>query len=384
MNESSPSAKEPSRPRRDSSGRWGWTTGSCAAAAAKAALRLLCNPGNQGSEIDIPLPDGARVTLPLAEQRLLQPGVARAAVRKDAGDDPDVTDGSLVQADARWTEGHEVTLKAGPGVGRVTKKGLALAPGEPAINPIPRKMIHQAVREVTSRGVEIVIAIPGGEEVARRTFNPRLGVEGGLSILGTTGRVRPFSCQAVQDTLTCAISVAEAEGVTAPVFVPGHIGRRAAQGLFDLRDEQVIEVGNAWGYALDGLTGPGFAQVLALGHPGKLAKLAVGDWDTHSARSGSPLPWLASLAGSAAANDAPAAVGTVEGFFADLAPDQRQVVADAAARGIQQAIATRLAARLGPDSAPTVVVVLVNLQGQVLGQTGEVGPWKGKAEGCPS
>ena len=140
---------------------------------------------------------------------------------------------------------------AGEGVGTVTKPGLQVPPGEPAINPVPRQMILAAIRDVTARGVRVEISLPGGREIAAKTFNPRLGIEGGLSILGTTGIVRPYCTRALQDALKCTLDVAAACGVTAPVLVPGNIGASAARRHFSLREEQVIEAGNEWGFVLD-------------------------------------------------------------------------------------------------------------------------------------
>jgi hypothetical protein len=177
----------------------GYTTGTCAAAAAKAAAMILSGfPIPR--KVDVELPDGERVILPIVYAEGMH-CLARAGVQKDAGGDPDITHGCLVVASVEWEEGEGVSLAAGDGVGIVTKPGLPLAPGEPAINPVPRAMIQKAVREVTGRGVRVTISIPGGRELADKTFNPRLGVEGGLSILGTSGLVRPFNRQALCKTL---------------------------------------------------------------------------------------------------------------------------------------------------------------------------------------
>ena len=146
-------------------------------------------------------------------------------------------------------------------------------------------MIRDSVREVTDRAVRVTVSIPDGETLAAKTFNPKLGVRGGLSILGTTGRVRPFSCPALQESLRCALQVALALGLKDLVFVPGHIGEKAAHRHFVLRPEQVIEVSNEWGYMLGQAVREKVPRLLALGHPGKLAKLAEGMWDTHSGRS---------------------------------------------------------------------------------------------------
>ncbi len=255
-------------------------------------------------------------------QSHLDPKAVTAAVRKDAGDDPDVTHGLEVRVRLSWNDEaagqasnlsaptaagclchqknstqagclrYGVKFVAGEGVGTVTKPGLQVPPGEPAINPVPRQMIVAAIREITARGVRVEISVPGGREIAAKTFNPRLGIEGGLSILGTTGIVRPYCTRALQDALKCALDVAAACRVTAPVLVPGNIGARAARRHFSLREEQVIEAGNEWGFVLDLLSRHAFRAVMLLGHPGKLAKLAAGHWDTHSSRSGQVTHYL--------------------------------------------------------------------------------------------
>ncbi len=216
-------------------------------------------------------------------------------MRKDAGDDPDVTDGLEVRVTLSWDDAAEATFVAGEGVGTVTKPGLQVPPGEPAINPVPRQMILDAIRDVTPRGVRVEISVPGGREIAAKTFNPRLGIVGGLSILGTTGIVRPYCTRALHDALRCTLDVAAACQVTAPVLVPGNVGARAARRHFSLRDEQLIEVGNAWGFIVDLLAQRAFSAVLLAGHPGKLAKLAAGQWDTHSARSSQATLYLGRL-----------------------------------------------------------------------------------------
>jgi cobalt-precorrin-5B (C1)-methyltransferase len=347
--------------------RTGYTTGSCAAAAAKAAVRLLA--GGRGVErLEIPLPGGARCELPLAYCRLTESG-AEAAVRKDAGDDPDVTNGALIQASVAWNEGDDVEFRAGEGVGTVTKPGLAVPPGEPAINPVPRRMISEAVREVTPRGVRITIAIPGGGEIARKTFNPRIGIVGGLSILGTTGIVRPFSCSAIRETLRCSLSVADAAGIRAPVFVPGHIGERAVRAQFSVADGQVVEVGNEWGFVLDEALRYPFSALLIVGHPGKLAKLTGGDWDTHSGRSGSALPIVAAMHAKILGRPA-ATAATVEGIFAALPETDKKRLGDALGGAILKAVEKRTVRRLN------TAVVLIDIGGHTIGASGDLKPWQ--------
>ena len=347
--------------------RTGYTTGSCAAAAAMAAVRLLAG-GRVDECVEIPLPGGERIVLPLVYARLTERG-AEAAVRKDAGDDPDVTNGALILASVAWSEGEEVEFSAGDGVGTVTKPGLAIPPGEPAINPMPRRMIREAVREVTPRGVRVVLAIPGGAELAKRTFNPRLGICGGLSILGTTGIVRPFSCSAMRESLRCSLDVAAAASIREPVFVPGHIGERATREHFRVADEQVVEVGNEWGFVLDETLRHPFSALLIVGHPGKLAKLAVGDWDTHSARSGSALPVVAATHATVLGRPAAPAT-TVEGLFAALEATEKKTLGNALAAVVRKAVVTRTGERLTP------AVVLIDLGGRIIGQSGDLKPWQ--------
>jgi cobalt-precorrin-5B (C1)-methyltransferase len=299
------------------------------------------------------------------------PTTATAAVRKDAGDDPDVTDGLEIVATVSWNDGSEVTFSAGEGVGTVTKPGLQVPPGQPAINPVPRRMILAAVRQVTSRGLHVQIAIPGGREIAGRTFNPRLGIAGGLSILGTTGIVRPYCTRALHDALRCAVDVAVACGQTALVLVPGAIGARAARARFSLGDQQLIEVGNAWGFVLDLLPRHSWRALLLVGHPGKLAKLAAGQWDTHSRRSDPPLGLLAELCGTGVGGPG-SGVGatTTEGLFAALDERRRKEVGNALAARIRRAVADRL------QAVWPVAVLLVNMSGQTLGCDGDLSPWR--------
>jgi cobalt-precorrin-5B (C1)-methyltransferase len=348
--------------------RSGLTTGTCAAAAAKAATLVLL--GNENlREVDIGLPDGTRVAMDLVYARK-SGSAAEAAVRKDAGDDPDVTHGTMIIARVACLDTPEIRLIAGNGVGTVTKPGLSIPPGQPAINPVPRRLIREAVREVTEKGVEVVLSIPGGKELAEKTFNPRLGIAGGLSILGTTGRVRPFSSPALKISLKCSLDVAAACGVEAPVLVPGHIGERAARRHFHLRDEQLIEVSNEWGYMLDCAERYRFRGVMVLGHPGKLGKLAMGEWDTHSSRSKSAVPWISDLARSLGCPTGD--IQTVEGIFSVLSAAERKKLGDALASEVLKAVRQR------PQGSLAVAAVLVNMQGDWLGGAGEMGLWKRK------
>lgn len=504
--------------------RTGFTTGTCAAAAAHAAALLLAHaargvpsahapsldrrsaievePYEPPEAVSIALPSGASACLLVAFAEVVGTGpeaVARAGVVKDAGDDPDLTHGLTVIATLRYDDSitaasrvsedragadgaapgpreprgeravtrpvEGVRFAAGAGVGVVTKPGLQVPVGEPAINPTPRRMIAAAIRSIPAFAdseatpLRATISIPGGAAVAAKTFNPRLGVVGGLSIIGTTGIVRPFSHAAVRDSIACALDVAHAAGVTAPVLVPGHVGERAARGLYDLAPEAVIEVSNEWGFALEAFLiradptrapalgdaptdanaggganpappgdrelgllahrpearGPrgdvgahgsaavgaceaatGFRRLLAVGHPGKLAKLAMGYGDTHSRASPSALPYVLAAwadlcrakpvnatggAGTGdkaigavdedeakALNHAMEETTTVEGFFKALrehAPDAARALGDRLAEAVRIAIHAR--------ARCPCAVVLVSMAGEVLGAASHEG-----------
>ncbi len=347
--------------------REGYTTGSCAAAAAKAAV-LLLDRGEKEREMDIPLPDGKRLSIPIVDLKLAGDG-AEATVQKDAGDDPDVTDKALIRAAVCWRGDQKVTFVAGTGVGIVTKPGLAIPPGEPAINPAPRSMITKAIREVTSRGVQVTISVEKGEELAAKTFNPRLGITGGISILGTTGIVRPFSLAALQETVRCSLSVAAAAGVKMPILVPGHIGERAARRDFNTVPEQVIETGNEWGVALDESVKHPFTALMALGHPGKLAKLIRGDFDTHSHRSQSAVGIVEAFHKAVIGRPA-AKVATVEGIFMALETQQRRRLGDRLAEAVREAITKKVGDKL------IVATVLIDLSGRIFGEAGDTQKWR--------
>jgi cobalt-precorrin-5B (C1)-methyltransferase len=347
--------------------RCGYTTGTCATAAAKAAAQHLCE-GIAPESVEVPLPDGSRAVFAVIASELTTFGAARAEVRKDAGDDPDVTHEARIVAEVEFIDGDGVEFVAGDGVGTVTKPGLSLPPGEPAINPAPRRMIREALREVTPRGVRVTISIPGGRELAEKTFNPRLGIVGGISIIGTTGIVKPFSAPALKASLKCALDVAAASGVTAPVLVPGNIGERAALRNFPLADGRIIQVSNHWGFMLDEAAAePRFERFLMLGHPGKLAKLVDGEWDTHSSSSASATEAVARI--GRGLPGAPILEGmTVEGIFASCPQEQVGLLGDALAVAVHQAIRERIGGR---DFA----VVLVNLAGDILGTFGNLQSW---------
>jgi len=349
--------------------RQGLTTGSCAAACAKEAVMVLSGQDAPKS-VKIPMPDGGREEIYI-KRAGIDGARAFAETIKDAGDDPDVTHGTIVRVFAEWADGADVFFAAGEGVGVVTKKGLQIPPGEPAINPAPRKMIIDAVREVSGRGVLITVSIPGGDEIAKKTFNPRLGVEGGLSVLGTSGRVRPYSHPAIIESLKCALNVAVANGVASPVFTAGNIGTRSVTGMFDVEKERVIEVSNEWGVMLDFASSHPLKSLLVAGHPGKLAKLAEGWWNTHSSKSGNAAPFTAALAEKITGRKLDV-IDTVEGVFAQLSDEDKEKMADELAALISKAVSGKL------KNGAAVAVALFDMQGNYLGGCGDMSEWRRK------
>ena len=276
--------------------RRGWTTGTCATAAARAAYEALFT-GNFPDPVDVLLPNGSRPAFSLATTHI-GAGEAQAGIIKDAGDDPDATHGALILSTVRrGPVGTGVTFKAGPGIGTVTRPGLALPPGEPAINPVPREMMRTAITEAskilgTTGDVEIEISIPGGEEIARSTLNGRLGIVGGLSILGTTGIVIPYSCAAWINTIHRGIDVARAVGLTHVAGATGNTSERAIQQLYQLSEVALIDMGDFVGGMLKYLRRHPVRRVTVGGGFAKMTKLGQGLLDVHSRRGEVDLNWL--------------------------------------------------------------------------------------------
>ncbi|MCL4676901.1 MAG: cobalt-precorrin-5B (C(1))-methyltransferase [Pararhodobacter sp.] len=273
--------------------RRGWTTGACATAAVKSAFAAL-RTGQFLDPVTIRLPKGEAPSFSLALEELGN-GWARAGVIKDAGDDPDVTHGCLVIATVR-EGGAGVRFKAGIGVGMVTREGLPIPPGEPAINPVPRRMMQEAVAELGGRDVEIEIGIPGGETLAQKTWNPRLGIVGGLSILGTTGVVHPFSCAAWIASIHRGVDVARAMGLRHVAGCTGSASEDAVRAHHGLPLEAMLDMGDFAGGLLKYLRDHPVPRVTIGGGFGKICKLAQGALDLHSGRSQVDLEWLAALA----------------------------------------------------------------------------------------
>ncbi|MHB1929994.1 MAG: cobalt-precorrin-5B (C(1))-methyltransferase [Acidimicrobiales bacterium] len=296
--------------------RTGWTTGTCASAAAKAAACSLLYGVTPG-DVEVGLPGGRRVSFPVLDR-----GRGRAGVVKDAGDDPDCTDGAELTAEVAWTDGApgSVELLGGEGVGTVTLPGLGLPVGAPAINPVPRRMILAALAEVTHRAVRVTISVPGGDVMAEKTSNARLGIVGGISVLGTTGIVRPFSTAAYRASVVQQIDVAAAQGERFVVLATGsrseHAARREQPGLPPVC---FVEVGDFTGIALRRAAARGMERVVLVAMVGKITKLAAGVMMTHFHRSKVDGELLAEVAADVRAPpevvEAATATGTARHFF---------------------------------------------------------------------
>ena len=309
--------------------RRGYTTGSCAAAAAQAAVFMLLT-GEKRKKVQLMTPKGIGLTLPL-EDICLTGQSASCAVRKDAGDDPDATDGTLVYARAEYlaseeesskeenlTEDHlkscyqkgtwpKLYLDGGAGVGRITKPGLSCPVGKAAINPVPRDMIFGEAERICEEmgftgNLKITISIPEGERIAEKTFNPWLGIEGGISVLGTSGIVEPMSEAALIETIRLSIKQKAALGEKHLLLVPGNYGETFLKEALQIDPDRAVKCSNYIGETLDMAGEFGFQTVLLIGHGGKLIKLAAGIMNTHSSMADGRMEILAAWAGACGGN----------------------------------------------------------------------------------
>ncbi|OAG75851.1 Cobalt-precorrin-6 synthase, anaerobic [Acetobacter malorum] len=350
--------------------RRGWTTGSCATAAAKAAWLMLMGHEPPAS-VTITLPGGQRPAFAICRTGL-ENGHPFAEVVKDAGDDPDITHGAIIRATVcRLPTGSGVQFQAGPGVGMVTRPGLPIPPGEPAINPTPRAMIRTALTEAnggTLPDADVTLSIEDGARLAERTLNSRLGITGGLSVLGTTGIVVPFSCAAWIDSIHRGIDVARAEGLTHIAGSTGNVSEKAVQKFYALPDTALIEMGDFVGGMLKYLRRHPVPRLTIAGGIAKMTKLGQGKLDLHSKRGQADMAALAQLAATGGApapvTDAIAACPTVAEAFL-LATDAHiplgTLIAQSALRTVLETLAP----------APCAVDVMVfDRSGQCVGQTG--------------
>ena len=286
--------------------RTGYTTGSCAAAAAKAAAHMLVS-GEVVGEISLVTPAGIRLYLEV-EDIVKENNYVSCAIRKDSGDDPDVTNGILVYARVTFAQDDvvksKVILEAGEGIGRVTQKGLEQSIGDPAINLVPRRMIREAVegelqKAGIDRGVRVMIWVPDGAEIARKTFNPKLGIEGGISILGTTGIVEPMSEKALTDTIFVEMKVRRENGMDYCYVVPGNYGSDFLHDTLGYQEDAAVKCSNYVGEVIDDAVRLQMKGILLVGHIGKFIKLAAGIMNTHSRQADGRMEILAAHAAMA-------------------------------------------------------------------------------------
>ena len=345
----------------------GWTTGACATAATKAACTALTT-GTFPDPVEIMLPGGQLVAFALAMYQAGS-GEAMAGIVKDAGDDPDVTHGALVKSTVRpGAKGSGIVFRRGEGVGLVTRPGLPIPPGEPAINPVPRRMIAAAIAEVAGEGAdfEVEISVPEGEKMAERTLNPRLGILDGISILGTTGIVIPYSCSSWIHSIHRGIDVARAMGFTHVSGATGNASENAARNFHKLHEVQLIDMGDFAGGMLKYLRDHPVPRVTIAGGVAKMTKLAQGMLDLHSKRGAADLDALAEVALEAGAPMELAekirGANTVAEAFAE-ATGAGVPIGETIAEG-----AWRTAAAVLKDPAVELEILIFNREGELMGR----------------
>ncbi|MBI2873762.1 MAG: cobalt-precorrin-5B (C(1))-methyltransferase [Firmicutes bacterium] len=363
--------------------RYGYSTGTCAAAAARAAAICL-RDGAAPAEVEVTLPGGDSAVIPIRDGGLGSvglPGVdaqaafpasAWASVIKDAGDDPDVTHGAEIRAEVFPGQGPGIAIEAGEGVGTVTKPGLGIPVGEPAVTAVPRRMITRALEDLLP-GARVVVSVPEGLRLAEKTMNPRLGVVGGISILGTTGIVVPYSTGAYRASVSRALDVARASGCRKVVLTTGSRSDRAAQEEFgiDLPEEAFVVAGDFTGYAVKAAARKGFDRVSVWGMIGKISKLAAGIFQTHAYAGRVPFRLLADVASAAGAGLETTRL-IEESGTARLASE---LIAAAGAGDAFRRLAGQAAMRLAGHAgeAVEVEVVIVGFDGSILAGSAGLG-----------
>lgn len=261
--------------------RTGFTTGTCAQAAAKASIIMLTTK-KLVNKVEVAVPSGDKLHIKIIDPKI-EKDFAQCAVIKDAGDDIDVTHGTKIYAKVRFSKNPGIAIIGGKGVGRVTKPGLAVPVGEYAINPVPRKMIVKEVSRYLpkDRGLEVAISAPQGKKLAKHTFNPRLGIVGGISIIGTSGIVEPKSTDAYKTSLSLQLDVLKAQGFKKAILVLGYVGEKFCKDTLKLSEDEIIKIGDHVGFMLGECVKKEIKEVLLIGYIGKLVKVANGQFNTH-------------------------------------------------------------------------------------------------------
>ncbi len=365
--------------------RLGYTTGSCAAAAAKAAAYMLLT-GRHLERVELSTPKGVRLVLPVREIEACGNAVT-CAIEKDGGDDPDATTGALIFATVERQARPGISIDGGPGVGRVTKPGLDQPVGAAAINSVPRRMIREGMEEIQRladdfSGLKATVFVPGGEALAKKTFNPRLGITGGISILGTTGIVEPMSEQALIDTIAVELRQRREGGAAYVLLTPGNYGSEYIRDSLGMDPSLAVQTSNFIGDALDLCRGLGFRGALLVGHAGKLVKLAGGMFNTHSRWGDCRMDILAAC-GAAAGLDSVRAGEILECAACDEAV---RILREAgcfapAFRLLTQRISSQLAARV-EGGMETGAILFSKASGE-LSRTGSAGELLAKLRETP-
>jgi cobalt-precorrin-5B (C1)-methyltransferase len=316
----------------------------------------------------IPTPIGLRFEVPVKSSRKLAAGSAQAVAVKDAGADIDATDKMEIIATVKVTDDGKITINSGEGIGKVTKPGLQVNVGEGAINPVPKSMITEAVKEALppGKGAEILITAPEGANIAKKTTNAKLGIKGGVSILGTTGVVKPLSLEACRRSLVPQIDVALARGYKRLIYVPGNIGERIAKQKFGAPEDAIVQTGDFVGYMLDKAVEKGVKEIIFIGHSGKLVKLAANIFNTHHKVGDARNEVIASYAGAVGANQK-----TINELLSANTSDEASeilkdtVLLEAAYNRIAERVHQRVRDRV--ENKITISVVIVAMDGRVLG-----------------
>lgn len=347
--------------------RGGFTTGAAAAAGVKAALIYFAR-GEVVSAVEITALDGTILKIPIQGVEKISDGV-KVEVIKDSGDDPDITNGAAIFTTTKKISGDKIIFRAGLGVGKITKNGLQLPIGEPAINPGPRQLIKNVAAEFGISGLEVEISIPAGVELAKKTLNPILGVEGGISVIGTTGVLRPMSEEAFKNSLVPQIDVAKAAGYDTLIFVPGKIGETIAQKL-GYPAAAIIQTSNFIGFMLEAAAQRQIAKVILCGHIGKLIKVAAGIFHTHNRVADARLETLAAYAAAEGLNSAE----VQKILSANTTEDATKIIAANNLERVYNKIAARASFRAARYvfGEVEVATILVDYAGNILGSS-EVG-----------
>ncbi len=344
--------------------RGGFTTGAAAAAGVKAAL-IYFSSGEIVKSVEITALDGTILNIPINSVEKISDGI-KVEVIKNSGDDPDITNGVSIFTVTKKNSSNEIIFRAGLGVGTITKSGLQLPIGEPAINPAPRQLIKNVAAEFNVTGLEVEISIPAGVELAKKTLNPILGVEGGLSIIGTTGVLRPMSEDAFKNSLVPQIDVAKAAGYETLIFVPGKIGETIAQKL-GYPVASIIQTSNFIGFMLEAAAERKISKIILCGHIGKLIKVAAGIFHTHNRVADARLETLAAYAAAEGLNS----VEVQKILNSNTTEDATKIIAENHLEIVYRKIAARASFRAERYifGEIKIGVILVDYAGNILGKS---------------